>query len=212
MILSPTETFVMVQAEGISSRGAAIAQKSVDLRSCSGSVTVSEYVPPSMRPGPVTPSAPAFPSMTPTLPGGTTFETSYVGIDFGVNYRFDNAGMITGIEINPDSNSITFNLEGVEAGEMLLSIPRGLIDADGDLFMVLVSASPEVQVDYEIVDSTSEYVTIKIMLPEGATTLTIVGTSVVPEFGVLAMVILGASITAIVALSRRNLLVLAKPL
>jgi predicted secreted protein with PEFG-CTERM motif len=128
---------------------------------------------------------------------------TYNGMNFSVKYEM--AGAITGLEVNEDSKSATFLLDAVAGGESIVQIPRSLVDAAGDDFIVFVSASPVTQVDYEILASNSEYYTLKMTLPEGAKTLTIIGTSVVPEFGILAMLVLAVSLVCTIFV-RRNVL------
>lgn len=120
---------------------------------------------------------------------------SYNGENFTIKYEM--AGAITGLHVNEDSKSATFLLDAVAGGESILQVPRALVDATGDSFVVFVSASPEIQVDYAIIASNSEYYTLKMVLPENAKTITIMGTSVVPEFGVLVMLVMAASLCAV---------------
>lgn len=133
--------------------------------------------------------------------GKKTF--TYNGVAFLVKYEM--AGVITGLEVNEDSKSATFLLDAVAGGESIVQIPRSLVDAAGDNFVVFVSASPETQLDYEILASNSEYYALKMTLPENAKTLTIVGTSVVPEFGILVMLVLTSSLMCVVLMHRRML-------
>ena len=91
----------------------------------------------------------------------------------------------------------------------MISLPIGLISALDNEFVVLTTGLQQV-LEYEMVESTSEYVTLKITLPQGTEELTIVGTSVVPEFGVIAMVILVISILSMIVLTRTQALRLSK--
>ncbi|HSA98676.1 MAG TPA: hypothetical protein VLF17_06320, partial [Candidatus Nitrosotenuis sp.] len=120
---------------------------------------------------------------------------TYNGNQFQITYEM--AGGIKGVEIDEESKSARFLLDYVAGGDLLLQVPRTLIDADNDNFIVLLEASPERQIDYEIVSSTAEYYTMKVNLPADAKTLTIVGTKVVPEFGVFSSLVLSALIAGI---------------
>lgn len=204
--VDPKETFVFVQVEEIVGRGASTAQKSISFKECSGSVTVTEYKEPK---APMAPEAvPALPTpeavsnlfAAPKLLDGKTLKTSYDGTDIEISYRFDNVGRITVIDIDEESKSVTFALADVEAGDITLSLPRGVVDAENDEFIL---SSQGEQIDYIIVESAVDSITIRASLPEGATTLTIMGTSVIPEFGSLAMLVLAAPILILVAMARR---------
>jgi predicted secreted protein with PEFG-CTERM motif len=131
---------------------------------------------------------------------------SYNNNDFTIKYEM--AGSITGIEVDEDSKAVTFLLDSVSSGELLLQVPRSLVDALNDNVVVLVSASPESEIEYEIIASTFDYYTLKVTLPEGADRLTIIGSSVVPEFGMFSVLVLVASIIGIIVIlktQRHNL-------
>ncbi|MEM3063795.1 MAG: hypothetical protein QW177_00320 [Candidatus Nitrosotenuis sp.] len=126
---------------------------------------------------------------------------SYNGAEFTIKYEM--AGVITGLEVNEEAKSVTFLLDSVSGGEMLLQVPRTLINAIDDNFVVMVSASPPTEVDYEIISSTPDYYTLKIVLPQGASGLTIMGSSVIPEFGVMSMVVLSLATIPLVYARKR---------
>lgn len=126
--------------------------------------------------------------------GGTKVLT-YNNIDFPIKYEM--AGAITGLGVNEESKSVTLLLEYVTGGELTLRMPRTLIDAIDDNFVVFASASTQKQIDYDIISSTSDYYTLKMNLPENTRTLTIVGSKVVPEFGTLAILVLVSALFAV---------------
>jgi len=105
--------------------------------------------------------------------------------------------------VNEESKSVTFSLDGVKEGEIMISLPRGLISALDEEFVVLVTGFQQ-EMEYAVVESTGEYVTLKMTLPEGTEELTIVGTSIVPEFGIMAIAILVVSILGIVVVTRKH--------
>jgi predicted secreted protein with PEFG-CTERM motif len=115
-------------------------------------------------------------------------------------------GSITEIKVDEDAKSITLKLENVREGKFLISLPSGLISAFNDNFVILLPGLPPLQ--YEVVDSSSGHTTLQIDLPEETSEVTIVGTNVVPEFGMITMAILVVSILAIVTLTRTSRLVL----
>jgi predicted secreted protein with PEFG-CTERM motif len=125
---------------------------------------------------------------------------SYKDSKFTVTYEM--MGGITGVEVDEESKSVKFLLDYVAGGDLLLQVPRSLVDADNDNFLVLVEASPETQIDYEIVSSTVDYYTLKVSLPIDAKALTIIGTKVVPEFGVFSILVLVVSIAIIMIILR----------
>lgn len=126
---------------------------------------------------------------------------SYNGIEFTIKYEM--AGVITGLEVNEESNSVTFLLDSVLGGELLLQVPRSLINAIDDNFVVMVSASPQTAVDYEVIASTPDYYTLKVTLPEGASALTIMGSNVVPEFGAMSIIVLSLATIPLIYAKKR---------
>ncbi len=121
---------------------------------------------------------------------------NYKDNEFAITYEM--MGGITGVEVDEESKSAKFLLDYVAGGDLLLQIPRSLVDADNDNFTVLLESSPERQIDYEIVSSTVDYYTLKVNLPADAKTLTIIGTKVVPEFGIFSTLVLVISIVSII--------------
>lgn len=199
VVLDPNETFVRVQIEGVIGREASLAQRSIDLRECEGSIGF--YSEPEEPIEPTIEEAP-FPSTTPMIPQGSMFETTYVDIDFGISYLMEE-GSIRQMTVNEESISVTFRLDGVKEGEIMISLSRGLISALDEEFVVLVTGFQQ-EMEYEVVESTGEYVTLKMTLAEGTEELTIVGTNVVPEFGIMAIAILVVSILGIVVVTRKH--------
>jgi|GEM_PF-1126621 len=131
---------------------------------------------------------------------GGTKTVSYNDAQFQIKYEM--AGAISGISVDETSKSVTFLLSEISGGMATIQIPRSLVDAVGDNFIILVTASPQEQIDYQIISSTSDNYTLQMNLPEGASSLTVVGTAVVPEFGFLAPLVLILAIIPIV-LSKR---------
>lgn len=132
---------------------------------------------------------------------GGTKTVSYNDVQFPIKYEM--AGSISGIAVDESSKSVTFLLDEVVGGMTTIQIPRNLVDATGNNFVVFVTASPKQQIEYQLLSSTSDYYTLQMNLPEGASSLTIVGTAVVPEFGLLAPLILGLAIIPLVLTRKR---------
>lgn len=159
----------------------------VQLNKCSGKTSYDEFTE-------------TLSTATPTIPGGNTFTFTYAGQEFEINYKME--GTITDASVDEDSKSVSFTLSDVKAGDLLITLPRGLIDATNDQFVTLVTASPQEEVANEVIESTDTYAMLQLPLPEDAKDLTVVGTSVVPEFGIIAAMILGIAIISLVAITR----------
>lgn len=203
--IEPSESFVMVQVEGISARGAQIVQEYINIKECSGAIIFEKelYVPVPPTTPTVPPSSPTFPpfyTMAPKISDGVTFETSYDDNNFEINYKMD-TGIVKEMYVDEGSASVTFTMDGVMGGEFVLSLPRSLINADDDKFVVFAADSGQ-QLVYDIAESTDEYVIIRTMLHDGASKLTISGTSVVPEFASLTVPLLLITLVCVIVVTR----------
>jgi phosphate transport system permease protein/phosphate transport system substrate-binding protein len=99
----------------------------------------------------------------------------------------------TAVSITPEQY-VTVELEG--NGEIELTLPKSMIDG---ITMVRVSGE---EVEYEEVSESSSSTTISFMVPDGADSVDIHGQKVVPEFSIIAILVLAASIIGVVAYTR----------
>jgi phosphate ABC transporter phosphate-binding protein len=97
------------------------------------------------------------------------------------------------VSITPEQY-VTVELEG--DGEIELTLPKSLIDG-----ITMVRANNE-DIDYEKVSESSSSTTIRFMVPDGTDSVNIHGTTVVPEFSVIAILMLAASIVGVIAYTR----------
>jgi predicted secreted protein with PEFG-CTERM motif len=100
---------------------------------------------------------------------------------------------VTAVKVNEGKSvDVTFD----KAGEVQLTLPKAMIDGVNN-----VTASGQ-KVDFTPVNSTSSGATIKFTVPSGATTVSITGATVVPEFGVIAALVLAISLVAVIGIAR----------
>lgn len=120
--------------------------------------------------------------------GTTTFDVEYSSIR-----------KISSASVNEQQKKITFNLVGVVEGkdQLVLKLPEDLINGPFQIYMgrdTVVSEVESIEGNIKV---------IKIPLREDTKEITIVGTSVVPEFGQIATLILASLITTIIVFSTR---------
>ena len=126
----------------------------------------------------------------------------------GINYKIT-GGSIKSIYPELESNSLIIEIDATDDGMLTISLPRAVIDSDvegmfdGDFF-VLVDSREEV---YDETETTDTYRTLSIEFYAGSEEIQIIGTSVIPEFGVLAIMILAVSLVSIIAITSRSRLV-----
>jgi phosphate transport system substrate-binding protein len=99
----------------------------------------------------------------------------------------------TSFTINP-KQSVLVNFDG--SGEVELTLPKNMIDG-----ITTIKAGSQ-SVSYQQVTTSSSSTTIKFTVPEGSSSVEIQGAMVVPEFPVVAAMILAATIGGIVAYTR----------
>ena len=117
---------------------------------------------------------------------------------FDVQYNFNR--ILSTAMINEEEKSITFEIIGntnSENHDLELLLPSELIDGP---FVVWVDG--EKLSDFELVQEDDLNV-LTMTLNSDSQSFTIIGTSIVPEFGSIAVVILGVSIVTMIGLSQR---------
>ncbi|MEM2759705.1 MAG: plastocyanin/azurin family copper-binding protein [Nitrososphaerales archaeon] len=160
-----------------------------------GKVIVKEAAPP--------PPPPPMPEPTPTPePEEGTITVTHEGRSFDVMVTMSN-GAVTAIDVDPDFTSVILTVEADGDGELLVTLPRALIDAKmngaDDQFIVLVDGD---EVDYMEHHTSATERALSIEIPAGTTEVEIVGTWVVPEFPIAVMAVMGMIVATAIAVSR----------
>jgi len=103
-------------------------------------------------------------------------------------------GAVTSATLNTNDNSIVINISSTDDG--ILTVTPSKTVQDG-IFMVLVDG--EEWDDKEIVANK-----VTVMFPAGTEQIEIIGTFVVPEFGMIAAMILAVAIISVIAVSAKS--------
>jgi len=116
-------------------------------------------------------------------------------------------GEVDSISNDPEALSITLDLINTDGGEIVLTLPRDVIDSsiDGvdEVFFVLVDGY---ETEYTEVATDLDR-TITIPFVAEASSIEIIGTYVIPEFGTIAMMILAVAIISMVVVTKKARLV-----
>lgn len=93
-----------------------------------------------------------------------------------------------------------------DGGKLVVKIPRVILDAkklnnEDTLFMIFAD---ENLIDQEVISEANGARSVSIQVPPGTESITISGTSAIPEFGPIARVILAISILSIVVITRNR--------
>ena len=124
---------------------------------------------------------------------------------FDVKYTIKGA-TIKDIVVNSDIFGLTVLIESADEGTITLELPREFIGAekqDGkdDTFIILIDG---IEVEYKEEAMHSESRTIAINFEPNDSKIEIIGTYVVPEFGVITMMILIVGITSMIILTKNK--------
>ena len=108
-------------------------------------------------------------------------------------------GHVESVSANVNGNSLVIAIHDAEdGGELTITLPSDVITPFNDgTFFVLVNAE-------ESDDASQDGNTITVPFDADATTVEIIGTHVVPEFGAIAAIILAVAITSIIVLSAKT--------
>ncbi len=119
---------------------------------------------------------------------------------FNIDYQY--SGTIFNAVTNEEEKSITFEIKSDPKSfdhNLLLLLPSDLIEGP---YVVLVDGEKNLRFEYLPDD---EINTIEIELPEKTKELTIIGTKIVPEFGIIPIIIFGIAISSLVFLQKSKI-------
>ena len=106
------------------------------------------------------------------------------------------------LKIIPDTDSISLiiQIETFSDGDLLITLPKTVLDTSEGDFFVLVDGEETVFYAEQTPDSW----TLRIPFYNGSEEIEIIGTFVIPEFGTIAAIILAVAITSIIVLSAKT--------
>jgi hypothetical protein len=133
----------------------------------------------------------------PVEPTPDTVAVVIQGQSYDLSYLV-NGGTVNGVTADVASMSLTFAISSNASGTLTVWLPTSVIDAEDD-FTVLVDGQAA---NVTELAPTADARVLEIDFEEGASEIEIIGTSIVPEFGVLAIVAAAGILSAIVASTR----------
>jgi plastocyanin len=118
---------------------------------------------------------------------------------FNIDYQY--SGIISGVTTNQEQKSITFQLKSDAKSldqNLLMVLSSELLEGP---YAIFVDGKKNLKFEY-IPDEVN---TIEIELSEDSKEMTIVGTKIIPEFGILSIIVLGAAITSMVFIQKSKI-------
>ena len=116
-----------------------------------------------------------------------------------VNYSISGAKIIS-ITPDLDAKSLIIKISTTDDGELVISLPKDVIDTDESTFFVLVDG--EIVEQLEDIHENSRTLTIPFYY--GSEEIEIIGTYVIPEFGAIVVLVLAMAIVAIIAVTSKS--------
>ncbi len=105
------------------------------------------------------------------------------------------------ININPERKSLEITMTSVPSNSVLwLRLPFEVISAEDAQYQLLVD---DVDTKYDLTKFPDQYA-LGMIIPKDTKRIEIIGTNVVPEFGVFSIVILGISFIVIIYFARKT--------
>ena len=129
-------------------------------------------------------------------PGPTEDQFSFTATHDGESYPVSGEGAgieATDVVVTPEE-FVTVELEG--SGEIEITLPKTMI---ADITMIRAGDN---DIEFDTVSETSSTTTISFIVPEGTDSVNVHAVMVVPEFGIIALLVLAASIVGVVAYTR----------
>jgi hypothetical protein len=127
-------------------------------------------------------------------PLSETFSLQIAGQTYDINYQITN-GTVRSMNADPETKTLAVTIEPTGDGVLTIELPRSVIDADDD-FEVVVDLDGDATVVESRTTPLSRRLAIDFSQENGD--IAIVGTSMVPEFGVISAVVLATGVAATV--------------
>ncbi len=131
---------------------------------------------------------------------GVEIEDSFLVIDgIDVNYAISNAKIIS-MTPDLDAKSLIIKISTTDDGELVITLPKDVIDTDEEGFFILVDGEETAYIE-ELHDNSR---TLTIPFYYGSEEIEIIGTFVIPEFGIISVLVLAVAIIAIIAVTSKS--------
>ncbi len=144
-----------------------------------------------------------------TTGGGewTTFDLTAEGQTYPVEYRIT-GGSVQNMTIHGENRTLGITLDSMNNGTLALRLPREVIDsqtAEGeDARFAAFIDNAEYTEPGEIDEPAEDTRTLLIGFPAGTGSIDVIGTSVIPEFSTIAVVVLAVAIIGIIMATARH--------
>jgi predicted secreted protein with PEFG-CTERM motif len=136
----------------------------------------------------------------------TTFDLSAGGQTYPIEYMIT-GGSVENMTIHGENQTLGVTISSTSNGTLALRLPREVIDSktaegtDADFAAFIDNAEYEEPGEIEPSEDTR---TLLVGFPAGAGSIDVIGTSVIPEFSTIAVIMLAVAIVGIVIATARH--------
>ena len=148
----------------------------------------------------------AVPAINATGGEWTTFDLSAAGQTYPIEYMIT-GGSVENMTIHGENQTLGVTISSTSNGTLALRLPREVIDSqtaegeDAEFAAFIDNAEYEEPGEIEPAEDTR---TLLIGFPAGAGSIDLIGTSVIPEFSTIAIIVLAVAIVGIVIATARH--------
>jgi predicted secreted protein with PEFG-CTERM motif len=136
----------------------------------------------------------------------TTFDLAVGGQTHPIEYMITGGGSVENMTIQVENQTLGVTINSTSNGTLALRLPREVIDSktvegsDADFAAFIDNAEYEQPGEIE---PAADNRTLLIGFPAGAGSIDVIGTSVIPEFNTIAVIVLAVAIVGIVIATAR---------
>ncbi len=140
--------------------------------------------------------------------GSQTYDLKVGDKIYPIEYEIT-GGSVNSMSVKVEDKTLVVSIDGTEAGTLTIILPRNVIDSveSGQdikyiVSMVDLESGRDSQVTAREVETTDDSRILAMDYPQGTDLIEIQGTQVVPEFGVVAALILAVSLVSVIGFAR----------
>lgn len=138
-------------------------------------------------------------SMGPGQQAPNVYSLEIDGQTYEIEYEIT-GGSVESMSADPNAKSILVTINSTSAGVLEIMLPKAVIDADNEFS---VSIDGEGNATANEINTTTEVRTLSIDFEQGDSEIEIMGTYIVPEFGVITAMMLAAGVASVLVVGKR---------
>ena len=130
-------------------------------------------------------------SFSSNLAYGSTYSLETSDMQFEISYELN--GDVIAMAVDENTTSFLIGITNVEDSNFEISLPAKLISAENNEFVVLVDG---IEIDYDV-SAQNDASILQFFVPANSQEIEVIGTHVIPEFPLGALVVLATMIVIV---------------